>query len=75
MARGKVTVERCDNPECAYKEVLGDDREPATGYHFGKGYWVFGGGGPVPAFYAHQKDCILPALEYVIDPERWEREH
>lgn len=65
----KATVEYCDNPNCNYSEVIegGKNGEPATGYHFGKGFWVLGGGGPIPAFYAHQKECILPALEAVMD--------
>jgi len=65
--RVKQDVECCDNPECGYMEVYSKD-EPATGYHFGKGYWALAGGGPIPAFYAHRKECILPALEHVAFP-------
>lgn len=67
MARERVTEESCDNPACNYAEVIGADRESATGYHFGKGYWILGGGGPIPAFYAHQQECIVPAMEHMIE--------
>lgn len=72
MARSKVSYETCDNPTCTYGQVI--DEEGAEGYHFGKGYWVLGGGGPIPAFYAHDTECIVPAMEYVMDPERFHRE-
>lgn len=66
MAKSKETVERCDAPGCDYWEIVSPG-EPSTGYHFGKGYWVRGGGGPIPAFYAHEEACIVPAMEAVID--------
>ena len=66
MTKSKETVERCDAPGCEYLEIVTPD-EPAIGYHFGKGFWVMGGGGPIPAFYAHEEDCIVPAMNAVID--------
>lgn len=68
--RIKATVEVCDNPECDYEQILDDSGEGATGYHFGKGYWVLAGGGPIPAFYAHESLCIVPAMQYVMDEDR-----
>jgi len=66
MAKSKVTMERCDNPACDYQEVVTKD-EPAVGYHFGRGYWVLGGGGPIEPFYAHDDQCVLPALLAVME--------
>lgn len=67
--KSKEIVEHCDNPECDYDQIIESGRgaEGAIGYHFGKGYWVLGGGGPIPAFYAHEEACILPALKAVMD--------
>jgi len=66
MAVRKAKIEQCDNPDCDYEEVVGDDGKMTMGYHFGKGYYVLAGGGPIPAFYAHRKECIIPALDAVI---------
>lgn len=66
MAKSKETVERCDAPGCEYFELV-TPGEPVTGYHLGKGFWVQGGGGPIPAFYAHDDACIVPAMHAVID--------
>ena len=63
----KMAVEFCDNPGCGYSEVVGADKEGAMGYHFGKGWYVLAGGGPIPAFYAHQESCIVPALKHVME--------
>ena len=67
--KAKVTEESCDNPECSYSEIVegGKHGEPATGYHFGRGFWVMGGGGPIPAFYAHEEACIVPAMNAAIE--------
>lgn len=62
MPSYRTTILVCDNPACDYREEHTKD-EPANGYHFEKGYWVFAGGGPMPKFYAHQWACILPALD------------
>lgn len=80
MAREKAVVESCDNPECDYEQII-DRRtgEPASGYHFGSGknstgiagVWVLGGGGAIPAFYAHKEECIVPALRFVMEEERF----
>lgn len=62
----KETIERCDNPNCNtfYIDHRGD--EPSPGYHFGRGFFVGGGGGgPLRAFYACTMDCILPAAKAV----------
>ena len=75
MSREKVTLESCDNPDCDYEQIIGDDGEPAAGYHFGTGknfsgpagIWVLAGGGPIPAFYAHTEKCIVPALNFVME--------
>lgn len=65
--KSKATVEYCDNPSCNYSEVVGNEKgDGAEGYHFGKGWWVFAGGGPIPAFYACKQECIVPALDAVI---------
>lgn len=61
MAKQKATIEVCDNPECGNSEIVTKD-EPATGYHLGRGFWVSGGGGPIPATYACSEECILPAV-------------
>lgn len=63
--KSRATVERCDNPDCDYEQIIAD--EGAVGYHFGKGFWVQAGGGPIPAFYAHQEACIVPAMHAVIE--------
>lgn len=67
--KSKATVETCDNPTCRYSEVIDNERgaDGASGYHFGKGWWVMGGGGPIPAFYAHEVSCIVPAMQHVIE--------
>lgn len=66
MGKRKVDMEYCDNPKCDYAEEVSKD-SPASGYHFGRGYWVLGGGGPIPPFYAHHEDCIVPAMQAVIE--------
>jgi hypothetical protein len=70
MARSKVTLETCDNPQCGYEQMIDTSGEPAQGYHFTKGFWVLGGGGPIPAFYACSKACIVRALDRVMDGGR-----
>lgn len=70
----KVILAECDNPECDFEEVINPDDEMATGYTFGSGkalqgpagVWVLGGGGPIPPFYAHREECILPAFKAVM---------
>lgn len=62
----KATIETCDNPGCGHQEVSTKD-EPASGYHLGRGYWVLGGGGPIPAVYAHELACLAPAVEHAIE--------
>lgn len=75
MGREKATVMVCDNPKCQ-KESITRPFDPALGFYLGKGMWHFGaGGGPIPATYACSKECILPAIEYQIDPDRWDREN
>lgn len=56
----------CDNPSCnnAYPHTKDD---PAPGYHLGKGEWCNAGGGPIPAFYACDIECVKPALLDVIE--------
>ena len=65
--RTKEILERCDNPACGYEEILAGKGEVASGFHFGKGQWSLGGGGPIPAFYAHEEKCIVPAFRAVMD--------
>lgn len=66
MALEKVTMMSCDNPDCDYREEHTKE-EPASGYHLGRGYWVLGGGGPIPATYAHSLECVVPALQHMMD--------
>lgn len=66
MAKRRETVERCDAPGCDYFEVVFTG-ESAMGYHFGRGFWVQGGGGPIPAFYACSEEHIVSAMQAVID--------
>lgn len=66
MAKRRETVEHCDAPGCDYWELVGPG-EAAEGYHFGRGFWVSGGGGMIPRFYAHSEECVLPALRAVIE--------
>jgi hypothetical protein len=68
MATRKAIIMECDAPGC-YESFEHSKDEPAPGYHFAKGYWVLGGGGPIPGFYAHAKECIVPAMEYVIEAD------
>ena len=78
MARERVIAELCDNPECDYEQIIDPSGEPASGYHFGSGknltgvagVWILGGGGPIPAFYAHREECIVPALRFVMNERR-----
>lgn len=63
--RKKETVIYCDNPDCDEWYVEGMDEVP--GYHFLKGYWVLGGGGPIPRTYACSDACIVPALRHTIE--------
>ena len=68
MSKAKMTAEFCDNPICGYSEMIGNERsDGATGYHFGRGWYLLAGEGPIPTFYAHQEACILPALKAVMD--------
>ncbi|QNJ55990.1 hypothetical protein SEA_RASPUTIA_100 [Microbacterium phage Rasputia] len=74
MAKQKITVEICDNPRCKkgdgqrpYSEEIFPEDPSTMGYHLGKGHWVLGGGGPIPATYACSKECIVPAIEAQID--------
>ena len=69
MSRTRQTLEECDNPSCDHAEIVFAGEEGATGYHFGKGYFILGGGGPIPAFYAHDDSCILPALQHVMSQQ------
>ena len=66
----KATLEWCDNPDCGYSETATAIEPETSGYHLGKGYWADGGGGPIPAFYAHRIECVVPALKYVIEEAR-----
>lgn len=60
----------CDNPNCLNRyEHTKDD--PAPGYHLGKGFWVEGGGGPIPATYACSAVCIAPAILETIRKAQW----
>jgi hypothetical protein len=78
MARERVIAESCDNPQCDYEQIIDGSGEPASGYHFGSGknftgvagIWVLAGGGPIPAFYAHTEECIVPALRFVMNERR-----
>lgn len=63
--KSKATIETCDNPTCDYSEVCTKE-EPASGYHFSRGLWVMGGGGPIPPFYAHEASCVVPAMQHAI---------
>jgi hypothetical protein len=70
MAKNKVTVEVCDNPRCEggpggrpYREEVIPSEEPAMGYHLGRGILIWGGGSPIPATYAHDEKCIVPAIQ------------
>jgi hypothetical protein len=69
MAIEKVTMMVCDNPSCG-EYFRHSKEEPAPGYHLGKGYWVWGGGGPIPSVYAHSSECIVPAIEAAIERAR-----
>lgn len=51
----------CDNPDCD-NEMETSKEEPAPGYHIGKGFWVMGGGGPIPATYACSDECVGKAV-------------
>lgn len=67
MGKRKAVMMDCDNPRCNVSNEH-TSMDPAPGYHLGKGAWHdFGGGGPIPAVYAHSKACIQPAVEAVID--------
>lgn len=66
MGTRRATIMECDNPSCD-EEYEHTTEDPAPGYHLGKGYWVIGGGGPIPKVYAHDKDCIGPAVQHVIE--------
>ncbi len=66
MAKRRVEYEFCDNPACDYKEEIDSDNAGATGFHFGRGYYVLAGGGPIPPFYAHSAECIVPAMEHML---------
>ena len=63
----RAMIEWCDNPNCRHQEVSTKD-EPATGYHLGKGLINHGGGGgTIPAIYAHTLECIAPAVQHAIE--------
>lgn len=64
-----IELEGCDNPNCDYEEEVNRDDPAATGYHFMRGYYVLAGGGPIPPFYAHSEDCIVPAMRAVMDEQ------
>lgn len=66
MAKKRVEYEYCDNPECDFREEIDSDTPGATGFHFGRGFYVLAGGGPIPPFYAHSAECIVPAMEAVL---------
>jgi hypothetical protein len=65
----KVTMLECDNPGCSNEYEHSKD-DPAPGYHLGKGYWIVGGGGPIPATYACSPECITPAVLHNISEAR-----
>lgn len=66
MAKKRVTVQVCDNPTCA-EQYIDDGSQDVPGFHLGKGYWVSGGGGPIPATYACSRECVVPAIDANID--------
>ena len=66
MGVRKATIATCDNPECDNEAETSRD-DPAPGYYLGKGYWVLGGGGPIPATYACSVECIAKAVQGQID--------
>jgi hypothetical protein len=68
--RSKVVLEQCDNPSCRHEAIVDDSGEGGDGFHFGKGYWVNGGGGSIPAIYAHSRECILPAFDAAMKEKR-----
>ena len=66
MSTRKATLIECDSPSCD-TEYEHTKSEPAPGYHLGRGYWVFAGGGPIPATYACSADCIQAAVDHNIN--------
>ena len=66
MATRKTVMLACDNPKCD-AEFEHTKSDPAPGYHFGRGIWVFGGGGPIPPFYACSEKCVVPALLHMVE--------
>ncbi|AWN07772.1 hypothetical protein HOT31_gp101 [Microbacterium phage Hendrix] len=75
MARKKMMVVICDNPDCD-SEITeqidrSEDMDPPTGFTLGKGsYSQDWGGGPLPALFACSTACIVPAIENAIYAER-----
>lgn len=62
MAKSKVAIESCDNPNCSTRYEI-DRTEPLVpGFHLGKGSWINGGGDYIPPTYACSKECIVPAV-------------
>ena len=73
MGIRKITMMQCDNPRCL-EEFEHTKNDPAPGYHFNGGGVYIGGGAPIPKVYAHAKECITPAILYMIDVENdWNR--
>jgi hypothetical protein len=66
MGIKKVTIMECDNPSC-HNWFFHTNDDPAPGYHLGKGFWVMGGGGPIPATYACSPECIGVAVQANIE--------
>lgn len=62
----RETMEHCDNPDCNNSYLVSRD-EPAPGFHLGKGFYVLGGGGPIPATYACSYSCIKLAIRHMIE--------
>jgi hypothetical protein len=62
MAKSKVTVESCDNPDCDTRHEVYPDMPLVVGFHLGKGSWVHAGGDYIPPTYACQESCIVPAI-------------
>lgn len=71
MAKKKVTVEVCDNPNCPSEPQITEPSERAEGFYLGKGFWIHEASGrPIPATFACSWDCLMPAIESNIEKER-----